>query len=229
MKIPHSKSQRGFTIIELLIATTILSVILVLVTSMMLGIGKLFSKGINESRIQDAVRGTTDDVSQQVELGGILPSYNTDSEFGATIEVYCLGTVRYSFLRNVQIGSKPGDAPHVLWRDVPKGNCDPTKAADLAAPDPNSSGDATQGSELLPANSWLTAFCIGTLKPDNTSCDTSNLVSPYRISIGMAFGDIDQLNFAGTQTTCIGQSGDQFCATASLTTFVASRLANGVL
>ena len=58
--------QAGFTIVELMIATAILSTILLLVTTMMINIGNLYYKGVNQARVQDGVRTLADDVGELV-------------------------------------------------------------------------------------------------------------------------------------------------------------------
>ncbi|HEY5442285.1 MAG TPA: prepilin-type N-terminal cleavage/methylation domain-containing protein [Candidatus Saccharimonadales bacterium] len=221
------KAQRGFTIIELMIATSVLSVILLLVTTMMISIGNLFYKGVNQARIQDAVRSTADEISQQLELSGSVPKLGTDSIGGVTVNMYCIGSTRYSYVLNTQMGSS---LPHILWRDNPTSGCDPGTgpgtgvAANLTVANPNNGGDATNGAELASPNSRLTAFCIGSLDATGAIC-TYNLTSPYTISVGMAYGDNTLLaNLPGINAVCNGSVGDQFCATAHLTTTVANRL-----
>jgi prepilin-type N-terminal cleavage/methylation domain-containing protein len=220
-----TSSEKGFTIVELMIATSVLSVILLLVTTMMIGIGVLFAKGVNQAKVQDAVRSTVDEISQQLELTSQKPDRGTQNIGGVLVNIYCIGSNRYSYVQNIKIGT--GGLQHVLWRDNPKAGCQTDTAANLTIPSPNIGGDATNGTELVTPNSRLTAFCIGTLAADGSTC-TYNFVSPYTISIGIAYGDDDLLNLAGINSTCNGVTGQQFCATSSLSTTVANRLPNGV-
>jgi prepilin-type N-terminal cleavage/methylation domain-containing protein len=227
--------QKGFTIIELMIATTVLSVILLLVTTMMISIGNLFYKGINQARVQDDTRNITDEIAQYLQLSGTAPLPGIDSG-NPDISVYCVGDTRYSYAQRVQIGhQKAGAGPiyrHVIWRDTPSGGCDPTHGANLQSP------FLSGGTELIAPNSRLTDFSI-------------SATSPYVISVGIAYGDDDLLCDNGWnappdcatsgvsghmqqiwsglinptgQISCKGSTGDQFCATATLTTTVANRL-----
>jgi len=242
-----SRRDDGFTIIELLIATTVLSVILLLVTTMMIGMGNLFYKGINQSRVQDGVRGTLDEITQQLQLSDVHPAQGTDSA-NSDEQVYCLGNTRYSFVYDVQIGSRYNgrNYHHILWRDTKPG-CDPTKGVKLTIDDPDRVGArnaGTDGAELIAPNSRLASFCVGTATTDKNSC-SQTLTSPFTVSVGMAYGDDSTLCDAGTtsplddcsQTTtsthlvnpagqilCKTQIGDQFCATSYLSTTVANRL-----
>lgn len=248
----HTKqrNQAGFTIVELMIATAILSTILVLVTVMMISIGNLYYKGINQARIQDDVRSIADDLSQHLELNDRppttpappLPTFGG----GTTVNAYCINTTRYSYVIGAQVDHQyPGGGSifqHVLWRDtITAGTCTP---ANLTATDPSVGTGGSNGTELIAPNSRLIAFCvtgvdiIGNPEP---ACIPGN--SPFNISVSVAYSDDDLLcspsapgatcNTAATMNPayfkngdllCKGHIGDQFCATANLTTAVAQRI-----
>ncbi len=231
MKQHHPENQQsGFTIIELMIATSILSTMLVMVTAMMINLGNLFYKGVNQARVQDATRSTAEELSHNVELTNALPlstpialmsSYSiSGSTFKST--AYCIDTVRYSYIIGVQIGTPP--IKHVLWRDtvVSGASCVP---ANLTAATPSATG-----TELITPNSRLTNFNISPL-------------SPYALSVGIAYGDDDllcspsvvgscttpnkmvpQSNYALPDLHCKGKTGDQFCAVSTLKTTVLQRI-----
>lgn len=217
--------NKGFTIIELMIATAVVSTMLVVVTVLMVSIGNLYYKGVNQSRVQQSVRDVTNDLSQQLELNDSfsVPPTSTPPN---PIQAYCIGLLRYTYITGVQIGH-PADSDmggptyyHVLWRDdnPTPGSCAP---ADLTDQNLASDGTSTDGTELVSPNSTLTAFCIGKLSGSTCTSDTS---SPYTISVGVAYGDHDLLNLNGINSTCKGGTGDQFCSTASLTTVAVQRL-----
>ncbi|HZL07887.1 MAG TPA: prepilin-type N-terminal cleavage/methylation domain-containing protein [Candidatus Dormibacteraeota bacterium] len=222
-------NQRAFTIIELMIATAVLSTILLLVTVMMMSIGNLYYKGVNQARIQDDARSIVDDVSQHLQLSDNLPLSATS--LNGQIHVYCIGTVRYTYVLNRQIGTGATQSPDVLWRDdnpVP-GSCATTNGF-LNSPPPN-----LNGTELISPNSRLTGFSI-------------SASSPYIMSVGVAYGADDLLCDSGSAGDCVfqglslhmsqiisglapsgtilckGNIGDQFCSTAGLTTTVVQRI-----
>src|SRR5665213_2550121 len=70
---PKNLNRKAFTIIELMIATSVLSIILLLVTTMMISIGNLYYKGINQARVQDDVRTISDDLSSHLQLSDQAP------------------------------------------------------------------------------------------------------------------------------------------------------------
>jgi prepilin-type N-terminal cleavage/methylation domain-containing protein len=120
------RSEDGFTIIELIIATAVLSIMLVLVTVLMINIGNLYYKGINQSRVQDSVRNITDSIGDQLKLSDKVPQQATSSTDGHT-HAYCIGDKRYTYVLGVQIGHGGLDATghetnpaykHVLWQDT---------------------------------------------------------------------------------------------------------------
>lgn len=183
-------SNEGFTIVELLIATTILSTILLIVTVVMVGIGNLYFKGVNQARVQGTVRDTTDEITQKLQLNDgstFNPIVPTSAD---PVGAVCIGSTRYSYVLNKQIGAKDpithDDIKHVLWRDtVSTGSCTRFSAF-WTADNPNDTsvpGHGTDGVEVIPPHSRLSIFSI-TRATDQ---------SPYIIKIGIAYGDGDLL------------------------------------
>lgn len=243
------RNQKGFTIIELMIATAVLSVILILVTEVMVNIGSLYYKGINQARVQDDTRSITDEITRYIRLNDQPPTALVNGPHNTTL--ICIGPVRYAYVLGAQIGHPAPGTPtvynQILWRDnnptpgscpIPvdpndasKGNIDLTRT-DLAAADPS-------GTELIATNSRLTQF----------SMVTPTATSPTTVSVGAAYGDDDLLcnptaipgscatpdamngwaNYSGNagDVICKGLKGDQFCSTAYLTTIAAGRIAGG--
>jgi prepilin-type N-terminal cleavage/methylation domain-containing protein len=204
--------QAGFTIVELMIATTVLSVILLLATVILSNIGGLYYKGINESRTQDNVRGITDQVSQDLKYtGGDFTGPTTENIGGQSYDYFCIGDVRYTYVIGEMIGSgtdtdgTTAKSPHVLWRDT--SGC-------------SSRQRFLSGTELINPNSRLTYFSVGP--------SIGAPAGTFQIQVGVAYGDIDLINDPDSlDASCKGGTGDQFCATASLTTTVVQRIASG--
>jgi len=203
----NNSRERGFTIVELMIATAVLSTLLVVVSIMMANIGKLYYKGITQAKMQDNTRSVIDEVADRLQLNNSSPPVIPDSGVGG-VKSYCVGTTRYTYVENIRITDDPPPPPapsfkHVLWRDtVPVGTCG---VADLTIPTPS-----VNGSELLTTKSRITQF---TITP----------TSPFTVTLGLAYGDDDQLSGSGLNTRCISQSGNQFCATSTLSTQVLQR------
>lgn len=212
--------EAGFTIIELLIATTVLTLILLLSTVMITSIGTLYYKGVTLSQTQDSTRSIADQVVQDIQLTSGVVSNGTTT-FGSTVvSAMCIGTVRYSYILDRQIGTD-STAPanqikHVLWRDTVSSGaaCLP---ADITL-DPVGSTPATvNGMELVGNKSRLTAFSA--VSPLSSSL--------YAIDVGVAFGDNDLLSGSGATTRCNGGVADHFCAVSTLSTAAIRRFSGG--
>jgi prepilin-type N-terminal cleavage/methylation domain-containing protein len=233
--------QEGFTIIELMIATAVLSTILLLTTIVMMSIGTLYYKGINQSRVQDDVRTITDQLSQDLELGDTDPIHVSNG----TTQAYCINDARFTYILYTQIGSGAGQSQHVLWRDTnpAPGSCSTMNLPVLNSTNPDSADPSLNGTELIAPNSRLISFSITGVPPTGTS--------PYNVSVGVAYGGDDLIcdsGYAGdcntgTESTqmmniiagagsvapdgpiiCKGTTGQEYCAAASSTITVARRL-----
>jgi prepilin-type N-terminal cleavage/methylation domain-containing protein len=227
-------NQKAFTIVELMIATSILSVILVLVTAMMISIGNLYYKGASQTSLQDNIRNVVDELSQDLQLNGsaLITSANSHTDLPRS---YCIGTTRYTYILGKQITTNnplgANQSYHVLWRDtVPAGTCPDLSSTFITSSSPPTSS----GTELVSPNSMLTGFSITTtaggspftivVNEANASsdllCDT---VSADCSSISMSSHVWDP-NAPLGQIICKGLAGTQFCATADLTVTVSERL-----
>lgn len=246
MKNIH-RQQRGFTIIELMIATAVLSTILVLVTVVMVNIGTLYYKGINQARVQDDVRTISDDIIKNIQLSDQSPIGPVSVPGVTNSYAYCVGPVRYTYVLGVQISHQAPGTPstyyQVLWRDTnpTPGSCptqvDPTNPSSpqVNLTDSNLASDDSinQGQEMITSNSRLTQFSM-----------TTN--SPSTVMVGVAYGDDDLLcnptlapnscktlsamgswaNYSG-DVLCKGKTGEQFCSTDSLSSSAIKRVAGG--
>jgi prepilin-type N-terminal cleavage/methylation domain-containing protein len=217
MNKKQSKWTSGFTIVELMIATTIVSIILVTVTTVMIGIQRLYYKGVNQEQVQNNVRAVTDQVTQEIQFSGGTSVIPASQSFGSyTVKANCIGSVRYLYIIGLEVGT---DIKHALWRDTtPQTGCNPPA---IGLPDIGSITNLNDGGfEYIPSGSRLTDFEINANINDSTS---------YDIYVSIAVGTIDQLNLNpgannDYNATCKGITGDQYCATARLQTEVQQRL-----
>lgn len=232
--------QDGFTIVELMIALSVLSVILVMSSVIMSQIGALYTKGVNSASLQNTARGIMSDVSQSLQFSsGELVACDSNSDpaehngqpkciFASSttpaISSYCIDNTRYSYILNREYGDDNGvspvvTTPHVLWRDTMSsaGLCPPldlTVAVPNDVLDPLVSGH-TKGFDLASNHTRLTKFSL-----------TEPETHTYNIDTWTAFGDSDLENAADAQghVTCKGGTGTQFCAIAELSSTVTRRI-----
>jgi len=188
MKLKKLNSQKGFTIIELMIATSILAIIILIVTVLIINIGVIYDKGVNVSQLQDTNRSLSEQLVRQLQINNnnIQAGVDTTTEPSIPINVYCIGNTRYSFIYNVTEGETINRLTihHVLWEDSPAGGCSSTTAADLTQYSPSSNAN---GIDLLEPNTRLTSFCIGSAPTLNNQCSSFTPSSPFTLSVGLAY------------------------------------------
>ena len=210
--------ESGFTIVELMIATTVLSLILLLATVIMISIGNLYNKGVNQSNVQDASRTVVDNMAQEIELSKGRITGDTGNAAPGTNYI-CINSVRFTYVLGVQIG---GSQKHVLWRDRPVSCSGPAILTDDIPGFADDPGGKSNGIEMIPDHARLSNMDISGVNIDATHPFG---VSPFTITVRVAYGDDDLLNHpSGTDASCLGDTGQQFCAVSELATTVTTRL-----
>jgi prepilin-type N-terminal cleavage/methylation domain-containing protein len=120
-KIPED----GFTIIELLIATLIFSVILLITTFAVIQISRTYIRGYISSETQNTNRGILDELSQAIQLSSdgsiIIPTTKTNPTYGKN-EIYwfCVNGQRYTYQYDQELTSSSND---VFVQDKDPGGC----------------------------------------------------------------------------------------------------------
>lgn len=242
------KSQTGFTIVELMIALSVLSILLLLSALTLINLGKIYVKGNNQANAQNIARNIIGDLSSQLQLGGATPIINIDSPNSGS---FCIGTTRYDYIVGRQVDGRSASATqHALWRDTmtSSGACPTLASMQSNTPHDSLSNKDSNGNfigtELIPANVRLTNFNV---------TPVSQQSGVYKISVGVAYGDDDLLcvrgvandcnsswiaqntathendleNVTSNQTVgCVVDIGQQFCAASNLSVTVARRLAS---
>lgn len=231
MKQQH-KQQSGFTILELMIATVVVSVILLLVTTVMISLQDLYYKGVNQETVQNNVRNITNTVSQEIQDATAndgttvtsppitLPFSIKVNTVTHSVEAICIGSARYMYIVGLPVGSGKNQVNEALWRDsYPPGNCQDVYNAD---------GTLDNALNIItgtPPDGGVAYIAPGTRLTD---FEVNPPVFPdtnYSIRVSVAIGS-DALLTANTgfNDRCITATGDQFCATASLLTEVGQRV-----
>ena len=129
-----TKNDKGFTILELMIATTIFSTILLLCTYGLIQIGDTYYKGATTARTQAVARSIMDDIAYEIQYGTAKPQIPSP-------QLVCIGPTRFSATLNAQVS---GAVHGLLFDRNGTGGC------------------ATPGSgkELLGENMRLTKFKV---------------------------------------------------------------------
>jgi prepilin-type N-terminal cleavage/methylation domain-containing protein len=99
-------TQKGFTIVELMIASTILTVILVSASFVLVQIGRLYYKGVITARTQDTARNIIESISRPSQLEGA--NVVEFGPLGGDWRVICVGNQRFSYVLNaVAVDNNP--------------------------------------------------------------------------------------------------------------------------
>ncbi len=233
------KSQQreyGFTLIELMIATMVFSVILLLAAVAMVQIGRIYFKGITAAKTQEVSRTISDDVAQAIQFSGAQIK-TIQKPPGSNALGFCVDNIRYSYLVNQQLEQNPATSPplagtqakHVLVMD------DTTK---LPAPFNCTSSTYAQaidgagsiyGRELMGIHMRLVSDPLP--QPPLPISPDGKL---YTVTVGVVYGDWDVLNVTTIPPPPAGSNynysckasnkGGQFCSVSSLTTTVEKRV-----
>ena len=203
-------SQKGFTIVELLISSLVFSLVLLTVTIGVIQITRVYYKGITESTAQNAARDALDTISQAIQFNGGEVSKTNPSAPG-NWATFCGGGQQFSY----RLGYQLVDGTLTPGKHQ-------TASALLMSPNSSCSGNPgalTTGRELLGPKMRLANLQV---------TDQGNNL--YKITIRVVYGD-DDLLFSpsgGTDTAadakCKATAGSQFCSVSELTTTVVKRV-----
>lgn len=207
-----SNSQKGFTILELTIATAIFSVLLVTALTAFVQISKMFNKGVLISRSGATIRDVSDDMAQNINAS---KSITLPTNTGWTgVQYMCLGSTRYTFAlkRTYNQTANIGQATLGLVKDVLPGS------GGCANPNGGTPFQAN-AEELLGDRMMLSAL--------NVSASAAQGL--YRLDLQIAFGDyngsanddfIDDPDTSGYLLCNSSPGSSTFCATSRLSTFI---------
>jgi prepilin-type N-terminal cleavage/methylation domain-containing protein len=207
------KSEGGFTLLELLIATSVFSIVLLIVTTGIIRLGQSYYKGIIQSRTQETTRAMATDISRAFQFAdGTKVSGDGANQF-------CIGDTRYTYFINQPV------------RDGAEGLRSERIEPNDACNDPSAGSDRK---EMMGNNMRLLKFDVN---PADSQSKT------WRIEMGVAYGDNDLLSHytndeapqgwdgndvnspAVRNAVCkSGIPGGSFCATSQLDILVKKRL-----
>jgi prepilin-type N-terminal cleavage/methylation domain-containing protein len=220
MKKIHKPREQGFTIIELMVATTIFSIVLMVILASFLQIGRMFYKGISVSNTQESARSVVEDITSDMKLS---QTFIANPPLSPTSGYFCVGNHRYVYGLNSKIGSTDVTSP---LPSVPKGII---KSTVTSCPPPiASAGSDVQ--QLLGPDMQLNDFSV--------SCPTLNNCSLHVHIIFYGFDNSvfsSTLHPADTSTDHVAAVNDkdafcsgpllstQFCAVADINSIIAMR------
>lgn len=221
---------KGFTLVELLIATVVFSIVLLTASAALIQVGRLYYKGVITNRTQNVARSVMDNVTQagQFSSGDFTTS---TSGSNPTAQILCIGTTRYTYVVGPRRQAKAPNGydpatntiKHVLWQDtILNGECTVDKP-DLKLDNPNDyEGVANKnrnGQELLDENMRLGKFNIAALAGNTQDVLTADIRVLYGVN-----EVLNNPNDPATATCISSRLGGQWCAVSELSSVVYRRV-----
>ena len=202
-----SHVPEGFTLVELMLATTVFSVLLLIGLAGFVQVGRAYYKGITISQTQEVAKQIIDGVTAQISLSSSVTLVQHASN---SRDYLCIGSNRYTFKTFNLTDSSSHDFVNNfgLLEDQLPGNS--------GCPNPFDNPGAvalSNPTELLGNDMRLLAFAITPV------AGSPNL---YTANISVAFGQDSALSDpTSANAVCKLQLGaDQFCAVTNLTTAI---------
>lgn len=208
-------AQKGFTVIELLIATAVFGMVLMVATIGIVQLSRVYYKGTTERNTQNAARTITDLISQGIQFNGGNVTPTPANPTPGTSYAFCIGNQQYSYTVGYQVAGSYVPATHqtphaLVVRDL--AGCTSSSPAQTVT------NNSVIGRELVPKGMRLASLQISSIGAG------TNL---YKVSVRVVFGDDDILTTPATaaNTKCQDvRAGTQFCAISDLTTVVTKRV-----
>ena len=199
----------GFTLIELMIASTVFAIVLLLISSGIIQIGNRYYKTTLQSRTQTAARNIVDEISRGMQFSGITPSNVPSSTPGdmSGQQGFCVNNIQYNFLyQTTTTSSGPNNRTFVASPQV--GSCN--NNAPSSAP--------ANARNLLAPGMRLQKF--------EFNFDTTNRIAEIRLRVlttpESGFDDVIT-SLTDPNATCTGSSS-HLCAVSELSTVVQKRV-----
>lgn len=223
------KSQSGFTIVELLVATSVFSLVMLGAAATILQVTRLYYKGIISSRTQTDARNLLENISRPIQLERQTifgpKSVSTTSTGSYPVNVMCIGNTRFTYVvglekdESVQIDESKTKIAHAIW----KNQVDNPQQCETNVPNLTDS-NLSNGVDMLGQHMRLSKFEVD---------ENSSVPGLWNINIDVLYGDRDLMlpqqspaSFV-MPASCNGAvAGSQWCAKASYSTKVYKRVTN---
>ncbi|HUC87913.1 MAG TPA: prepilin-type N-terminal cleavage/methylation domain-containing protein [Candidatus Binatia bacterium] len=236
-----ANNQQGFTIIELMIATAVFAVVLLIATVAVISLTQSYIKGNVQSETQDAASSALTNITQAIQFNtadSVTPVvYDGSTEDNGTVEdgygFFCIGNDLYFYQLNKEITSS---TTHALL-DFHSASCPPIPATPTQ---PATWESDYPGSPYYGYISDLASIIGGDenaqeLLAQNLNLEQLSITAPsttggqYKVSVTVAYGDIGTAtklpDGSGNSYSCPPAAlGGQFCAVSSLTTTITPRI-----
>jgi prepilin-type N-terminal cleavage/methylation domain-containing protein len=231
-------NKSGFTIVELMIAISIFSGLLIIMVYSFLFSLDAFMKAYVSSKTQETLRNVDQSISTSINLGtnGVVylkpVQYNiSNGNYTITSQGFCIGQYRYSYILSQESDSNGNynyvnlSIPilnHNLVQDVMTGGCNSNMSAqDLSSPLNTSAQQLSSSSKELAGNNiGILSF---SLAPSNTIGNTP----VYNFLATFGYGNNLNVSYESGKlsSSCPGTfHGGNFCALSSFNDYINQRV-----
>ncbi|HUD03730.1 MAG TPA: prepilin-type N-terminal cleavage/methylation domain-containing protein [Patescibacteria group bacterium] len=206
------KNQKGFTILELMIAISVFTIAIVLITSGVIAVGRYYQQGATKAKLLTAAREIHSQFTQVVQYSGseLDPSHPiiTYAANGVQYKATCIGATRYLWSNiNDQTQRYYGD---FMTDDITNRSCGDTTISKPQHP--------------LPTNIPYNSAIATNTKVINFLIKGSD---PYTLTTTFVIGSQDMFVSNNYGRQCQSNVlGSEFCAVVSLTSTVARKVIN---
>jgi prepilin-type N-terminal cleavage/methylation domain-containing protein len=221
--------EDGFTIVELMIATAVFAIILIITTTTIIGISNTYIKGTVEDQTQQTARAVLSDISQDIEFNNnaFISQNPIPSTTTGDVYFFCIGDDVYVYDLDKVLSNTGTGAEYSPW--------DLVRYQSLTCP---SQGDVPTTLSGFPAGYEELLLPNERLGHLDVVADTGDS-NTYTVSLEIAFGTDNTLlsdtsPFLNGERTppvsyvypylCQSGSDSSFCSVATLTTTVAPRV-----
>jgi prepilin-type N-terminal cleavage/methylation domain-containing protein len=242
--------QNGFTIVELMIATVVFSMVLIVLTMGVTQITSSYYRGVTDSNTQVAARNVINTITQAIQFNGGPVDATPQAVTAGTTYGFCIGNQEYDFQLGYEVEGSNTASPPLKSYPANHG----LVVTDNVVACPNLSNGPTNSNlvgisslasgsrELLTQNMRLSELSVTQSSPgsdlynvivqvtygdDDLICNAdivANSCSPNAPIMSAPSDYIVNLGDSNDQVSCRGNSGTQFCAVSKLQTTVEKRL-----
>lgn len=206
----RADKNKGFTLIELMLAMAFLSVLLISIALLLIQIGTIYNKGMVTKEINQTGRAVSDDFRR---VAGAAESITLDTDYVATTGGgrLCLGT--YSYIWNTAKALKNNDVNLTTYSTTPTKQIRLVKVVDkvkLYCAKTTSGAltykqiqptDEPAARELLPTGDHLLNLTQLGLLPAATVSDSTTGETLYTLQYTIGTGEIEAMN--ADQSACL--------------------------
>lgn len=203
-------NQKAFTIIELLIASTVFSMIILGACAAIIQMSRLYYKGIIVSRTQTAGRNLAESIAREIQFqGGTITQTTYEPSPGFKTKVIGIGDTRYKLALNKR---QSGEIKNAIVKYIEYG-------AITSGPDLNTGLDSNNYRNMLANNMQIVNLNV-------ESVNGASAPGLYKVEVIITYGDDDLLENPTDplSVTCKGNiAGSQWCSVVKYNTMVFQR------